>query len=368
LQKNRGFLVSARGASAVEAVVAIDTPNALNRREHWGSRARRTRLQRKAVAEALRGVELPWGAWLVTLTRRSQNLADADSLVGGCLKAVRDEVASALTGGDDSARAPCRWRYSQAITREKRKVRDGRGKRLEEVDSSVTIRIEGAGELAPRRRQALERIDATEQRPENEPGAWRPPYASAEAAYAAQLAWLNLHPDERAPWEDDDVPAPPPVTFPSRPPLPSRPEREAPAKPRRPVGPPPPPPPWPEGFAVGTRVRVLTGPVNSYGRSETRDGRVETWDGVALGVRLDGLEGLRRYVVSRVSPLDVWGNPVYPARVTWIRGDRAPVLAPPAPTQAPPPVDDQFPKPEASAPPVASAPIGPRPYPGFFVR
>jgi len=33
-----------------------------------------------------------------------------------------------------------------------------------------------------------------------EPGTWEPPYVDAEAEYAAQLAWMNLHPDEVPPW------------------------------------------------------------------------------------------------------------------------------------------------------------------------
>jgi hypothetical protein len=138
----------------------------------------------------------------------------------------------------------------------------------------------------------------------------------------------------------------------------------APPTPRTPPKAPPvvavvlsPPPPSP--VAMGRRVRVLTGPVDSYGRAATMDGRVTDWDGVCLAILFDGFDvgprfigpsGPRRYLPYRVSELDVWGNPVHPERVTWLRGDEVPLVAPDPPAATPVVTDPDEGAPEAPAP------------------
>jgi hypothetical protein len=44
---------------------------------------------------------------------------------------------------------------------------------------------------------------------------WNPPYDDATAEYAAQIEWLNEHPDELPPWVDTDSPEPPPAAQPA---------------------------------------------------------------------------------------------------------------------------------------------------------
>jgi hypothetical protein len=353
--------VAQHGPSVVEVVVRVDTPNWTNVRMHWGEVGRRKRLQRKLTAEALEGRELPWGPWVVTLHRRSQNRADLDGLVTS-QKSVRDQVAWAL-GVDDSPTAPVKWRYAQSITRDKRTVQNKRGKRKREVDASVTIRIEGAGQIPPRR-EHVRRVEEVET-----PGSWNPPYANAEELALAQSDWLDAHPEQTPPWAvEEPPPLPPPLRPTTTKEITDRAiARAKPQRDKRPEPPPPPPPPPPADLTPGTRCRVLTGPVNDYHRAETRDGTVVGWDGVALSIRLDGLEGVRRYVESRVSPFDPWGRPVYWSRVTWIRGDKVPVLPPDAPTR-PPPSDEQFPKASELDRPAAAPDAFPKPYPGMFVR
>lgn len=164
---------------------------------------------------------------------------------------------------------------------------------------------------------------------------WNPPYLSLADEAKAQTRWiLNHRADAVPPWAESEV-TPSPLPEPKRSAV-ERPEtveqqvdaalHKLRAKPEPPPPPLPPLPPSP--VPVGTRVRVLTGPINDYQRAETRDGTIVDWDG-ALVIQLDGDVEPRRFRVERVSPFDVWGHPVYPQRVTWIRGDAPPQLPPP---------------------------------------
>jgi hypothetical protein len=175
---------------------------------------------------------------------------------------------------------------------------------------------------------------------------WCPPYLTLADEAEAQTRWIANHaPDAIPPWAEQDTrPVPQPEPRRAVVPRPRTAEEQvdaAIAKVRANPEPPPPLPPLPtRPIPIGTRVRVLTGPVDSYGRAATRDGVVAGWDG-ALVVQLDGFTETRRFVEARVSPFDVWGNPVYPARVCWVRGD-APPLLPPPPHGSTDPVGDML--------------------------
>lgn len=89
----------------------VSTPN---RREHWGTRARRARLHRLATALALsthaaplRELPRPCQVRLVRIARRR---LDDDNLVAA-FKAVRDEVARILK--HDDASPDIVWAYDQ---------------------------------------------------------------------------------------------------------------------------------------------------------------------------------------------------------------------------------------------------------------
>lgn len=94
----------------------LKTRSLLNLREHWASRARRTKAHRAATILALR-CEDP-GGWattdagsviVVTLVRYGRRLDD-DNL-RGALKAVRDGVAE--WAGIDDGSPRWRWEYVQ---------------------------------------------------------------------------------------------------------------------------------------------------------------------------------------------------------------------------------------------------------------
>lgn len=109
----------------------IKTRSLLNLREHWASRARRTKAHRAATILALRSsrVELPKAddqLIVVTLLRYGRRLDD-DNL-RGALKAVRDGIAE--WAGIDDGSPQWRWEYGQ----------DKAGKLGERVE--VWIRLE----------------------------------------------------------------------------------------------------------------------------------------------------------------------------------------------------------------------------------
>ena len=88
-----------------------------NQREHWGAKARRTKLHRAMVFTALRAALWPAPPLplVVTLTRIAPRSLDDDNASGSC-KYVRDGVADWLGGqyGKGQDRQPgLTWRYAQ---------------------------------------------------------------------------------------------------------------------------------------------------------------------------------------------------------------------------------------------------------------
>lgn len=89
-----------------------------NKREHWGSRAARSKRERKAVTLLLKpklGGGLGKIRLVVTLTRIAPNELDDDNLRGS-LKAFRDGVATALRVDDSTPLL--RWDYGQRKSNE----------------------------------------------------------------------------------------------------------------------------------------------------------------------------------------------------------------------------------------------------------
>lgn len=83
----------------------------LNRREHWGTKARRVKREREAVATALRRHHRPAAppASVQLVLVRPRRL-DSDNAVAAC-KAARDAVASWLGIDDGDPRTA--WHYAQ---------------------------------------------------------------------------------------------------------------------------------------------------------------------------------------------------------------------------------------------------------------
>lgn len=79
----------------------------VNDRQHWTARSLRARRQHEAVRDALVGMLVPAGPWVVTITRESPGMPDSDNVTGSA-KHVRDAVAAWL-GTGDAPTAPVRW-------------------------------------------------------------------------------------------------------------------------------------------------------------------------------------------------------------------------------------------------------------------
>lgn len=100
--------------------LAMQLPSVANLRDHWATKARRTKAQRLSVALSMRThpdlkkhrAAVGAGEVLkVTLVRVAPRALDDDNLQGA-FKAVRDQVAKEL-GTTDSPKAPLRWAYQQ---------------------------------------------------------------------------------------------------------------------------------------------------------------------------------------------------------------------------------------------------------------
>jgi hypothetical protein len=93
-------------------VVPLRVESVSNKREHWAARAKRTRLERNAVALVWRihgpRVSLPCA---VTLTRVAPRALDGDNLQAA-FKAVRDQLAHEL-GLPNDADPRVAWGYGQ---------------------------------------------------------------------------------------------------------------------------------------------------------------------------------------------------------------------------------------------------------------
>jgi hypothetical protein len=93
----------------------LDVPSTSNKREHWGSKARRAKLHRdrarlmtrSVLGRGRRRLALPL---VVTITRVSPRTLDDDNNVAA-LKAVRDGIADAL--GVDDADPRVSWLCAQ---------------------------------------------------------------------------------------------------------------------------------------------------------------------------------------------------------------------------------------------------------------
>ena len=103
--------VVARGLVVALTVKGLRLVSAANAREHWTSRAERSRDTRGVVSEALRAHPPPPGPWAVAITRSGPVALDTDNLAGSA-KALRDAVAEWL-GVDDGPTSPVRWEYGQ---------------------------------------------------------------------------------------------------------------------------------------------------------------------------------------------------------------------------------------------------------------
>lgn len=86
-----------------------------NRREHWAAKHRRTKAQRRHVAEAwlaAYGARRPTLPCVVTLTRLGGQPLDQEDNLNIAFKGVRDELAAILGVNDRDPRV--RWQYRQA--------------------------------------------------------------------------------------------------------------------------------------------------------------------------------------------------------------------------------------------------------------
>jgi hypothetical protein len=95
----------------IEIRLPLKAESTANLREHWATKARRTKAQRAAVARRLP----PWpgGALLVVrLTRISPRMLDSGDNLSMSLKGFRDSVASRLKVDDASPLVD--WQYHQA--------------------------------------------------------------------------------------------------------------------------------------------------------------------------------------------------------------------------------------------------------------
>lgn len=98
--------------------IPVVTVSELNRREHWGDRARRVRMHRSSafmlVRSALGFFPDHRAVVQVVMTRSGRNSLDEDNLEGA-LKAVRDGIADALKRNDNDPRLL--WGYQQKTGR-----------------------------------------------------------------------------------------------------------------------------------------------------------------------------------------------------------------------------------------------------------
>lgn len=101
-----------RAAQTARWSAECSAPSTLNMREHWASRARRTKTQREATLAGWREAGSPTVPvpGVIELCRVGRRKLDTDNLAGA-LKAIRDEVAriAGIDDGDDRIE----WRYEQ---------------------------------------------------------------------------------------------------------------------------------------------------------------------------------------------------------------------------------------------------------------
>lgn len=94
--------------------IPVKTVSVANKREHWATRARRTRIHRLSAYMAARDAGAyvdPGGKVAVLMIRMGGRVMDDDNLKSA-LKAVRDGIADAL--GIDDGDPRITWNYEQA--------------------------------------------------------------------------------------------------------------------------------------------------------------------------------------------------------------------------------------------------------------
>jgi hypothetical protein len=101
----------------IRVIFPCKTVSGMNVREHWATRAKRTKQNRGETYLQLRCVSLFYGMpCTVTLTRIAPRVLDGDNLQSA-LKACRDGVADFLKVDDRDARV--KWLYEQRKGRAK---------------------------------------------------------------------------------------------------------------------------------------------------------------------------------------------------------------------------------------------------------
>jgi hypothetical protein len=122
----------------VSVVVPLHLSPVGNRREHPFTRARRTRREIAAVLEALARHPPPQLPAVFVLVRVGWNRLDVDGLVA-CAKGPIDALAQ--WAGVDDRDPRLLWRLAQSVTRERRFVRDGRGRGRWETACEVRLTV-----------------------------------------------------------------------------------------------------------------------------------------------------------------------------------------------------------------------------------
>ena len=104
---------------SVHFVLPFKLENLANKREHWGARARRAKLQRDGAHilthEALHHERLAWnkdGRLRIDIVRVGKNMMDTDGLTISA-KHIRDGIADELAVDDGDPRLI--WTYGQRI-------------------------------------------------------------------------------------------------------------------------------------------------------------------------------------------------------------------------------------------------------------
>lgn len=87
-------------------------PSLPNTRMYWRALAALTGKQKKRVARAMKGAEIPPAPLIVTITRSGPRKLDDDNLQGAC-KYVRDQIAREV--GVDDGSDIYTWIYKQVI-------------------------------------------------------------------------------------------------------------------------------------------------------------------------------------------------------------------------------------------------------------
>lgn len=94
----------------MRVLIPLRLASVANVREHWATKARRVKSERRTVAWIITGTPRPTLPVIITLTRIGPRAFDKDNNVSA-LKSVQDEVAKWLNVDDRDSRIT--WLYSQ---------------------------------------------------------------------------------------------------------------------------------------------------------------------------------------------------------------------------------------------------------------